>query len=276
MGPYFAPFYQTYVRSFVIILLMAPILYWTGSFRKILRKDWLPLGVFITFCICTQVPLYFAFNHAPIGVVQFIFYALFIISAYVMGKFYLAENITKIKLISMAIALSGLVLVFGISSISFAVLGIAHAAFNGIASGSENTSSKKLTNTYPPGLIIFWGWVATLITHLPISMLLHEPQPLPSLSMPWVYLFVYCVVNAAAFWIGLEGFKHVDASIGSVIGLTEVLFAAVFGYLIFHEHFAWTVGAGGVLIIVAAMLPDAVNILKHKHPDKPIEPIMNQ
>lgn len=273
MGDSFGPFYQTWVRSLIIIALMVPLLLATKSFRKIERQDWPQLAVFIGFCICTQVPLYYAFNHAPIGTVQLIFYSLFVISAYGMGKFYLGERITRIKLLSMVLAFIGLALVFGASVLSFAPLGLLLAAFNGVASGSENASSKRLTDKYAPGLIIFWGWVCTFLTHLPISLLIGEHQPLPHFDAAWGYLFAYCVVNAAAFWLALEGFRHVDASIGSLIGLMEVIFAVVFSRILFHEPITWSVAVGGVVIIVAAMLPDLRAISKHKTSRTPIEPV---
>lgn len=104
MGGTFPPFYQAWVRSILIILVMLPSMLATNSFQRIRRDDWPALGVFIAFCVCTQVPLYYAFNHAPIGTVQLIFYSLFVITAYLVGRFYLNETITKIKLFSMALA----------------------------------------------------------------------------------------------------------------------------------------------------------------------------
>jgi len=276
MGSSFAPFYQAWVRSIVIMLLMLPILIATKSFRAIERRDWPKLAVFIGFCVCTQVPLYYAFNHAPIGTVQLIFYAMFVIAAYIMGRLYVGEHITRIKLLSMAVAFVGLALVFGVSVFAFAPLGLLLAAANGIASGSENASSKKLTDKYAPGLIIFWGWAFTLLTHLPLSLLLHEPQPRPAFTAGWGYLLCYSIFNAAAFWLGIQGYKYVDASIGSLLGLMEILFAVVFAAIVFHQHITWIIAVGGVLIIVAATLPDMLAIIQHRRLQQPIEPVREE
>jgi len=276
MGDSFSPFYQTWVRSLVIMALMLPVLLATKSFRRIERRDWPAMAVFVVFNICTQVPLYYAFNHAPIGAVQLVFYSMFIITAYMFGRFYLGESMTRLKLLSMALAFVGLALVFGVSVLTFAPLGLALAAFNGVASGGENSSTKRLTDKYAPGLIIFWGWVFTFLTHLPLSLLLHEPQPMPALTPAWGYLLIYSVVNATAFWLAIEGFRHVDASIGSLIGLTEVIFAIIFSHLIFHEPITWALTVGGANIIVAAMLPDLINLLQHKKTPEPVEPVLQQ
>jgi drug/metabolite transporter (DMT)-like permease len=276
MGNSFGPFYQAWVRSLVIILIMLPFMLASKSFRKIERKDWPQVGIFIAFCICTQVPLYYAFNHAPIGTVQLIFYSMFLVTAYIVGKFYLGESITKVKIASIVIALIGLAVVFGVSVFVFAPLALFLAAFNGVASGAENSSSKKVSDKYPPALLIFWGWVFTFITHLPLSLLLHEKLVVPQFDAAWLWLLLYSVVNALAFWLSITAFRHIDASIGSLIGLTEVIFGVLFGAIIFHQSLRWSVYLGGALIIAAGVLPDLINIIKGRHPTKPIEPVLQQ
>ena len=273
MGNTFSPFYQAWVRSLLILFIMLPFMLATKSFQKIKREDWPHLAVFIGFCVCTQVPLYYAFNHAPIGTVQLIFYSMFIITAYTVGRFYLGESITKIKLLSMVLAFVGLALVFGNSVIAFAPLGLALAMFNGVASGGEVSSSKKLSNKYPPALIVFWGWAFTFVIHLPLSLLIGEKQVPISFNHAWLWLVIYSVVNAAAFWLGIVGFSMVDASIGSLIGLMEVVFGVIFGAIFFHELLTWTIYAGGAIILFAAMLPDLINIIKGKKTRVPVEPV---
>jgi len=273
MGDSFGPFYQAWVRSLIIIVLMLPLLFATKAFRKIERQDWPHVGIFILFCVFTQVPLYYAFNHAPIGTVQLIFYAVFVIASYVVGRVYLGERITRVKLIAMALAFVGLAFVFGVSIIGAAPLALGLAAFNGVASGGEGASSKRVSDKYAPGLIIFWGWVFTFLTHLPLSLLVGEHQVMPALTPAWGYLLAYSVVNATAFWLGVEGYRHVDASIGSLIGLTEVVFAVVFSALLFHESITWSLIIGGAVIITAAVLPDLLNLVRHKHTREPVEPV---
>lgn len=272
MGDSFDPVYQAWVRGLIIIVIMLPFLLIGKRFRKIERQDWPRVGVYFAFTLFTQVPLYYAFNTLPIGTAQLIFFAMFVIAAYVVGRVYLGERITKVKLVSMILAFVGLAIVCGVSVIAFAPLGLALAALNGVAAGGEISSSKKVSDKYSPALLIFWGWLLTIATHLPLSLLLDEAQPVPQFNEAWLWLFVYALVNAAAFWLVIVGFKFVDASIGSLIGLTEVIFGILFGALVFHEAITWSVGVGGTLIILAAMLPDLIDLVKSKRPSKPIEP----
>lgn len=261
MGDSFPPFYQAWVRSLLILLIMTPFMLRSGAFQKIKRADWPAVAVFVAFCVFTQVPLYFAFNNAPIGAVQLIFYATFVVTAYVVGRFYLAEAMTKIKVFSMLLAFVGLAIVFGSTALTFVPLGLGLAMLNGVASGGEVASSKKIEKNYAPSLIVFLGWAFTLLTHLPVSLLREEPQVVPSLETAWLWLGLYACVNAVAFWLVIAGFRYVDASIGSLIGLSEIVFAILFGALIFHESLSVAVWAGGLLIVVAGMLPDALTVI---------------
>jgi drug/metabolite transporter (DMT)-like permease len=273
MGDSFGPFYQAWVRSLLIMAIMTPFMLRTRSFKKIARRDWRPLGIFIAFCVCTQAPLYYAFNNAPIGTVQLAFYSMFVIAAYLVGRLYLGETITRVKLASMILAFVGLAFVFGHAVIAFAPLGLLLAMFNGFASGAETTSTKLLSDKYPPALIVFWGWVFTFALHLPVSLIIGEEQVAVQFNQAWLWLVVYPFVNAAAFWLPVHGFRHVDASIGSLVGLSEVIFGVVFGAIIFDEVLSWGIYLGGVLIICAAMLPDVLNIIHHKRTKQPVEPV---
>lgn len=245
------------------MLMMLPYLIATKSLRKIERRDWPRFSVYIGLTIATQAPLYYAFNNASIGVVQLIFYATMLITTYAFARWYVGEHISRIKLIAAICAFAGLVLVFGTSVLVFSPLGLALAFANGFASGGEMTSTKVIPHKYSPALIAWYGWVFILLTHLPLSLVFENQVPF-HLNKAWLWLAVYAVVNMLAFWLGLIGYKLVDASIASLIGLLEIIFAIIFGAVIFHEGLSWPVYVGGAVVIVAAMLPDVVRILDNR------------
>lgn len=271
MGPTFGPFYQAWVRSVITIAILLPIMLKTKSFRKIQKEDLFSVGIFVAFSVCTQVPLYYAFNHAPIGAVQLIFYSVYVITAYLTGSIYLKEKITRTKLVAMGLALLGLAVVFGVSALSFAPLGLALAAFNGVASGGEVSTTKKISDKYPPVFIAFISWVATFLVHLPISLAIGEKQVPLTFSMPWLWLLLYATVSAGSFWLVIEGFRHVDASIGSLIGLSEILFAIIFGALIFQQNLSLSTAIGGALVISAGVFPDLVDLYRRSRGKRFVE-----
>jgi drug/metabolite transporter (DMT)-like permease len=189
---------------------------------------------------------------------------MFIITAYFVSRFYLGEQITRVKIFAMIFAFIGLSFVFGGAILAFAPLGLLLAALNGVASGGEMAFSKKPEAKYSAALIVFIGWVATFLTHLPISLLIGESQIMPEFNMAWFWLMAYSIVNALAFLLAVVGFRLVDASVASLIGLSEIIFAVLFGALIFHEKLSLSIGIGGAIILFAAMLPDAVGIWKKR------------
>lgn len=155
MGDDFGIFYQGWVRAFIVLVILTPLLIWKKAFVRVKKEDYKWFAILIGFTIFTQVPLYYGFIKTGVGAATLMFYAMFIVASYVVGRFIIGEKITPIKLLSLVLAFGGMALVFNVSLMTFSALGLLMAAANGIASGGEVSSSKKLTDTYSPLLITF-------------------------------------------------------------------------------------------------------------------------
>jgi drug/metabolite transporter (DMT)-like permease len=270
LGKEFGVFYQGWIRSALILAILLPIAVMGKQLKHIKKPDRKWFAVTMIFTVFTQVPLYFAFNHLPLGTATFIFYGIFLITSYLIGWFFLSEKITTIKIFSLLIALLGLLLTFGLSLAAFSMGAMLLAALNGIASGGEVATSKKSTKNYSSVQLTAYSWIFILITHLPLSIIMGEPQLIPAFNWEWLSMLGYALSGLGGFWLIIEGFKYVDASIGSLIGLLEIPLSVVFGILLFDDHLSILVIVGGVLIVTAAVLPD---IYALKHPKaKPIPP----
>jgi drug/metabolite transporter (DMT)-like permease len=268
LGEHFGGFYQGWVRSALILLVLLPILITGKHFKPIAPKDRKWFAITIAFTVFTQVPLYYAFNHLTLGTATLIFYALFLITSYAIGWLFLAEKMTPIKVISILLALAGLLLTFGLSLTELSLIAMLLAGLNGVASGGEIATSKKSTHKYSSLQIIAYSWILILITHLPISIIIGEPQIKPVLNTEWMAMFGYALSGLFGFWLAVEGFRHVDASIGSLIGLLEIPFSVIFGVLFFSDQLTTSIIFGGIIILLSAVLPD-LYALKHKR-SKPI------
>jgi drug/metabolite transporter (DMT)-like permease len=66
----------------------------------------------------------------------------------------------------------------------------------------------------------------------------------------------FTLAGVIAFWLVIEGFKYVDASIGGLIGLLEIVFAIIFGALFFSEEITLPIIVGSLLIISAVIIPN--------------------
>jgi drug/metabolite transporter (DMT)-like permease len=265
MGQEFGIFFQAWVRSGLILIFLIPIGLITKSFKKVERADIKWLLASVLFGAATQAPLYYAYNHMDIGTTTLIFYSMYLITSYIVGTFFLREKIGYLKIISLLLAFMGLAMIFGFSLMKFSILALILALINGIASGGEVSFTKKSTDKYSSIQISVYVWLGIFLTHLPISLIIGEKQiPFNILNGTWLAMLAYALVGLTAFWLVIEGYRRVDASIGGLIGLMEIIFGVVFGILFFHERLTVLIVTGGLLIIFAAMLPDLVNIIRSR------------
>ena len=255
MGGYFAPFYQGWTRGFIILLLITPYLAWKREIVPIKRNDWRWFSVYMCFTSLTQAPLYYAYNHMDIGTATVLFFATMLLTMYAFGFGFFGEEFSKVKVAAFLVACLGLYVTFSFSLVAFSLLAASMAVLNGVASGGEISSSKRLTGNYSALYVTWLSWVMVLITNLPVSIAMGEPWHALSVSMPWFYQLGYVGASIVGFWAVIEGFKYVEASIGGLLGLLEVVFSILFGALVFHEGLTLRSGVGAALVLLAASLP---------------------
>jgi drug/metabolite transporter (DMT)-like permease len=92
--------------------------------------------------------------------------------------------------------------------------------------------------------------------------LIGETQHLPSLNVVWLYQLGYVGASIIGFWFVIEGLKHIEASVGGLLGLLEIIFSITFGILIFKEALTAKIIIGGLIIILAAALPHIITLIK--------------
>lgn len=264
MGDVFGNFYQGWTRALIIFLLLLPIILYRKEIKPMARKDIGWFIVFLFFTSLTQAPLYYAFNHMDIGTATLLFFVTMLLTMYAVGFLFLHEETSRVKVISLLIALVGLYFTFSFSIEAFTLFAALMAVLNGVASGGEVAFSKKLSGKYSPLYLVACSWLIILVTNSIISVVIGEVQHLPSFSLVWLYQAGYVVASFFGFWLIIAGLKHIEASIGGLIGLLEVVFGVGFGILIFGESLTLKVIAGGMLIIAAAALPHVQDLLAKK------------
>lgn len=264
MGEFFPNFYQAWTRGLFIAVILLPILLWKKQIIIIERKDWGWIAVYIISTCLTQAPIYYAFNHMDIGSATLLFFVSMLLTMYFFGFIFLGEKATKVKLACLLLAGIGMYFIFSFTLAAFTLLAALMAAFNGMASGTEVSSSKKLTGNYSTTYLNWISWICIAITHLAISLYIGETQLVPSLDIAWLYYAGYLVASILGFWLIIEGLKYLEASVGGLIGLLEIVFSITFGFLVFHEGITLRVAIGGVLIMIAASLPHAVELISKK------------
>jgi len=265
IGESFGVFYQGWSRGLLISFVLFPILLFGKQIVPIRKADWKWLSVFLFFTSLTQAPLFYAFNHMDIGTATLLFYVTMMLTMYIVGLLFLGEKLNRIKIISFVLASIGLYIIFSFSIVAFALLAALMAILNGVASGGEVSFSKKLSGSYSPLYLSWLSWLIIAITNAPISFFLGEQQHLPSFEIVWLYQIGYAIASVLGFWLIIKGLKFVEASIGGLLGLLEIVFSILLGIMIFNEGLTEKTIIGGLIIIFAAALPHLVE-LGRKYP----------
>ena len=123
---------------------------------------------------------------------------------------------------------------------------------------------KKLSGNYNETQILTALAIVMFLGNLVLSIGYHEVFPIVQISTAWIAEVFYSLALLTANAFVIEGFKHVEPSVGGVIGLLEVILAAVFGVVFFRELLTVQLLVGSGLLLVSAGLTDAVNIVKRE------------
>ncbi len=249
------PFYQGWSRAVIILLLITPILLYKGLIVPIKREHWKWFAIFLAFTSATQAPLFYAFNNMDIGSATLLFFVSMLLTMYTVGAVFLGEKMTKIKIISLVLAIVGMYFIFQFSLVAFALLAVLMAVLNGIASGGEISASKKFSDHYSTLYITTLSWGIILITNAPISFFLGERILMPSFDIIWIWQLGYTLASMLAFWLIIEGLKFVETGVGGLLGLLEIVFGVMLGIVLFNEELTPTLIIGSCFILLAASLP---------------------
>ncbi len=260
------PFYfQNAVRLFIafFIFLIATIL--LRNWKKVRKQDakWFVLRssvVFLSFCAFT-----YTLQFLPIGTMLFTFYAGSTISGYLIGKFFFGEKLTFKKYLSLGLAVVGLFLIYSINFEPDKFVYLLLAFGSGLFTAMWNIFSKKLSDHYPSSQLNLIDNVIAMSLGIVVSLVLRETWVLPEASTLWLVNLLFGLGIVATDILIVYGFNRLEGQIGSIIMLSEVLFAIAFGYVFFQESVTIMTVIGGSVILLAIILPE-LSILRRKKP----------
>ncbi len=267
LGEDFGVFFQGYVRAAMVFLVLIPLCYFSNSWLKIEKENYKYFLLVALFASCTQVPLYYAYQNAGMGITSLVLFSFALFTSFIFGRLFLGEKITASKWIALIIGCLGLVLVFYNSLGDYSLLALFMAGLGGFAVGGQTAASKLIPKKFSAIQTSTFTWTSGLLVCLPMSLLLGEKQIIPTFDIHWGSMVIFAIAGLFAFYFVIEGFKKVDASIGGLIGLLEVVFGVAFGVLVFGEALTTNIILGSVLILIAATLPHVKMFQLHKNND---------
>jgi drug/metabolite transporter (DMT)-like permease len=186
----------------------------------------------------------------------------------VMAHFILHEHINRVKLLSIALSLPGIVLVsdavnpaawrLNAAGIAFGLLtGFAFACYNMLG----KTSSNKAIN---PWTTMLYGFTSAVVFLFFFNLLMNGfgGQPvlgnflwLGSSWSGWALLFLLGIgPTIGGFGLYLVSLGYLPATVANLIGALEPAFTAIWAYLLFHEQLTVVQVIGSLLVFASVIL----------------------
>lgn len=175
-----------------------------------------------------------------------------------MSIFFFHEKLNKRKLIALALAFGGCVLVSGISGEGMTVTGLLVGLGSGIGYGLYSILGKIALRKYSSYTVTTYTFIfaaaGSWIISRPADMIA-KFSAAPDLGFLIVLCFLTALITAVipflSYTIGLES---VEASKAGIIATIEPMVATLIGILVFSETLTIMSGAGILLILAAVVI----------------------
>lgn len=251
------------IRMGVAGLVLSPALVRTLRRRPgFLRSHWLSLVAFgLIPVVGCQVFYFSALQRMPVGVALLIQYlAPVMLVLFVWARTRRAPGRTV--LIGSVVAMVGLVLVVDIAGARFDLLGTLFALLAAVCACVYFVMSERAGDNLPPlalaagGLLIGTVTILALagIGILPLAVSAEPVDLLGASTVPLIPLLLVGLCTAMGYAFGVMAVPTIGSRLASFVGLSEVLFALSFAWLLLGEAPAPVQFAGGALILAGVVL----------------------
>lgn len=171
----------------------------------------------------------------------------------ILGRVFLGEKITKIKLLSLLLSMTGLVIVLG-GDIVFSPQGYVWAVISAIGNASYALIGRKFSKKVESLKTLFWGFFFGAIFLLIVLLVVEGKVRIPT-KVELGYLFIlgfFCTFLPYMFF--LFSFKYLEASKASIGALSEIPITSFLAFLFFAEKLNLSHFLGGGLIIFSILI----------------------
>lgn len=239
------PFFEVaFFRSLISFLLLASFI----RFKKIPIKATNWTGIFIrSVSGCAAFVCYFyALSRINLADAVLLNYTSPIFTV-LLAAVFLGEALTGRVLSYLGVAFLGVILVLKPTG-DFASLGGIAGLLSGFLAAIAYVQVKQLSKSENSWTIVFFFTLLSTGLTLPF-LLIKAVWPSP---MTWLALFGVGASGAIAQMCMTASYRRAPASLGSIVSLTTVLIAAVFGLCFFREGLdSWSI-LGGLLILLSS------------------------
>jgi drug/metabolite transporter (DMT)-like permease len=231
--------------------------------RSLVRRHWpLLVGFGLTGVAGCQLFFFSAMQRMPVAIallVQYIAPVLLVAWVWVRTR----RHPSALVLGGTAVAVAGLVLVIDMTGATFDLLGMLLALGAAVCLAAYFALAEHTTATMPPVALAAGGLLvgAVLMAVLCAAGVLPFVAPAVTTdvlgaSMPWFVsiAWVALVATACGYGLGIIAVPRIGARLASFVGLTEVLFAMLFAWMLLGETPTLIQALGGILILAGVVL----------------------
>ncbi len=184
-----------------------------------------------------------------------------------MSILFFHEKLNRMKLLALALAFAGCVLVSGISGEGMTLTGLFVGLGSGIGYGLYSILGKIALRRYSPYTVTAYTFIFAAVGSWFICRPTDMFYKFSNASDPG-FLTVFCFLTALItavipFLTYTLGLKHVEASKAGIIATIEPMVATLVGITVFSEPLT-IMSASGILLILSAVI--LLN-LKQRHPE---------
>lgn len=254
-------FSQAWTRAVFLLPILIIVGTLTKQFKPIQKTDWRWFLLIGSMGALNQAPYYFAFAHLSVGVATLMFYSGLTLGGYVIGALFFKEKLTRIKLVSLGLALLGLVVMFGQDFNSTSLLPIVTSFIAGAMGATAVVFSKKLSSNYSELQTIMSYLILMLPANFVLSQIFGESLPAMANLAVWLPAAGYALSFLLANLTVVAGFRYLEPSVAALIGLSEVVLAGVYGLVFFADQITGVMLVGSAIILMAIALPELTKLI---------------
>lgn len=207
-----------------------------------------------------------AILNIKIAVTTFAFYIGSILFSWIISVLFFKEKITILKALSLVSVVIGLACFIWPLSLSSLNIGFVAAIISGLLDAAANGFRKDLAGKIDKFILVFITTLGgVIVSGMMMFYFKQNFDFISSLSVnTWAVGLMFGFILVAVNYLLLVGFQNFDLSLGVIILSSELIFALLFGLLVFGEKPLPKEIIGGLFVMAAVILPN-LNLLPSKN-----------
>jgi DME family drug/metabolite transporter len=178
------------------------------------------------------------------------------------------EPLTRFKVLAIALALTGCVLVAGreeLAGVELTAGGLILGLVAAMAYGSFSLFGRQVAGRYSPWTVLTYSFGFGALALFPFQFGAASPVPVSPAAWTWFAALVL-VATIAPFGAYLAGLSRLPVSVASILAASEVVFGSAIGYVVFGEEMQ------ALQIVGAALVIGGVVLIASR--DRPVSPTL--